>query len=512
MTEAEYVLKYRDVFLKSISEPIHYDTDLPILIQAVSDVMANVSYLIDRFPELRDVDLVSDEFLKYLFKEYLVDFPYLEGFNYREFIKDSKWYYSSKGTENALAYIAALGGVIFSVWEPAKYIIGPSSRGLFPSGGYASRSIDSGGKNLGRIRDGVFWSKYTYVINVGNLKYIDSIDALMPLIDLNHPAGTKYFLNYFYHSNYEKVTRANGRELQDTVYDYYNYKPTYDVVVELREGDPFIVNQSHPTGLDLLSGKITTPVIHIVDTRDRDWTYGEGEVTLSLTWTPLHTYLNDEEDVGEYLSRAYQRHPPVKQARQHDYATMQLGSRSAVLSEFSSLSSSATGVIGNVIDLSAHDPVTWDEYYTEAQSGIRHTYTTLRNGAPVTVVVNPTKPLPSLNHTVAKDIVESWLLHRPLDNDRTNAALMSNTLFYGAHQYAAPRTLGEKYRVTSEWLQEPLATNLLKPYHSKIDTNGGSTYVRSNRYWDNLVAPDNGVVRPQRKKYQPSVNVFEIVS
>jgi hypothetical protein len=271
MTEQEYILKYREVFLHSISEPIYFETDLPVLANAVATTLGQVASLIEHFPELRDVDLVSDEFLGYLFKEYLPDFPYLPNFNYREFIKESKTYYSSKGTKNALAYIAALGGLVFNVWEPAKYILGPSSRSLYPSGGFVSRAIDGSGRYLGRIRDGIFWSKYTYVIDVGNLKNIDSIDMLLPLIDLNHPAGTKYFLNYFWHTKYERATTAADRFWSEEITDFYDYEPQKTTVCVTLDGQKFVTSASQPSGLDLLSGRVQDSYCYERDFRDKDW-------------------------------------------------------------------------------------------------------------------------------------------------------------------------------------------------------------------------------------------------
>lgn len=319
MTEQEYILKYREVFLHSISEPIYFETDLPVLANAVATTLGQVASLIEHFPELRDVDLVSDEFLTYLFKEYLPDFPYLPNFNYREFIKESKTYYSSKGTKNALAYIAALGGLVFNVWEPAKYILGPSSRSLYPSGGFVSRAINGSGRYLGRIRDGIFWSKYTYVIDVGNLKNIDSIDMLLPLIDLNHPAGTKYFLNYFWHTKYERATTAADRFWSEEITDFYDYAPQKTAVCVKLDGQKFITNTSQPSKLDLLSGRVQDSYCYERDFRDKDWMINTRETgafaTVAFRRTLGDTFSDlsyDYERLKYYLYAQYQPKHEIK--------------------------------------------------------------------------------------------------------------------------------------------------------------------------------------------------------
>lgn len=499
MDEQQYLETYRKVFLNSISEPIHYDTDLPPLLEALADLFGRVAHLTAEFPLLRDVDEVSDEHLQYLVREFLPNFPFLEDFNYREFIKESKAYYSTKGTEIGLEYVAALSRLVFRVWEPSRHIFRLNHRSSLLSGARSSRPTGPG-VGLARIRDGILWSQYTYVIEVGNLRTATNIDSFLPLIDLNHPAGTKYFLNFFYNSDWLHQKSSFQLGHNEVVADYLRWGESVTLVCEPAVGGKFILSgTSTLSGKDRLSGlKPGQQDCRLVSDATRRWINPNWEeldayaTAQQFSW--LHEVLETESDYDLYANRALRNHPPIKSA--------------------SLVGGVLTGFADKTTDGSPNDysytHYTLDQLVTEANAATEVSYWTTDplTGDPLQVVIPGTTPdwdsesLRPLFLTAAHQFAES---------DWVSDYRLESSLYSGRRRYPLNYQHGMSLQQLDPTLQQDLDLFLDSSYHSQFFTAAKTVRPTGSSFWNNLLAPPGGVVDRVRNSYQPSANIVEIV-
>lgn len=446
MELAEYVSRYRRLFEFSFSESIYSDTNLSVMVGAASEVFGQVAKLIEEFPTLRDVDLVADRHLEIMIREYLPNFPYIPNFNYREFIKDSKTYYSSKGTVSALSYVAALGAVVFSVWEPARYMQTLSSGRLLLSGAQASRPVGGPGIALPRLRDGVLWSRYTYVIEVGNLRSIDQADLLYPLIDLNHPAGTKYFLNWFWHTQYERLAGGETRPHNEVIDEYVP-------VLGMAPAD--------------------TPPVHELYT----------EYNSSSEYARWDETTNNDL-ISDYLNRVYRVLAPVKRV--------------------------VTSVVyDDAPGFHVYAPFTAEDFAAEGAQEWQYSYNAYDENANSWVLVtdNPTAPVPPHNYLLAVPVLEALLHQQPQSSPRLlDFSLLGSSLFGARLEYPVDITLGQRYNLYSNLAPLSPASWIDLDYRTLIESDDGAVHVMAGAAWEHAVRT-SGAVQRRRKDHHPTTNV-----
>lgn len=197
--------KFYDILNRTMGEAITYDNDSYVFLTLLSRLLAKDHILASSLPNLRDIDIIPDSLLPYLQAEYGMKLPEAGNINIRELLRESKAWYSGKGTIPALEFLAAITGTAIEMYEPSKLIQRSSTRRTVLSG-----SPSTVGKQpyevskLGRLRDKILWSYYTYILTVRGMQNLESINTFTTLLDLSHPAGTSRFINgeFVYHSDY----------------------------------------------------------------------------------------------------------------------------------------------------------------------------------------------------------------------------------------------------------------------------------------------------------------------
>lgn len=161
-----------------------------------ANLVATHRYFVRHLPEVKDLDLTP--FLNYMQKEIGFDLPLTSNFPTLEFLRESKSWYGHKGAISIFAFIGSLVGSPIEVDAPAKLIFKLDSSRSYLSG----KSTHLGGErpfndsNLARIRDGIYWSQFTYLVDVLQAQNIVNTTDLINLLNNVHPAGTKMFIKF----------------------------------------------------------------------------------------------------------------------------------------------------------------------------------------------------------------------------------------------------------------------------------------------------------------------------
>jgi hypothetical protein len=90
-------------------------------------------------------------------------------------------------------------------------------------------------------------------------------------------------------------------------------------------------------------------------------------------------------------------------------------------------------------------------------------------------------------------------------------AKITSGLYTGTHDYRVQKTLGEKFRIYGEWKANDLDMVLSHPYHTTVDSEASSMTSLGSRLWDDVITPASGRIPINRKVYQPSLNIFEVL-
>jgi len=146
---------------------------------------------------LRYLDDVDAGFLQYITKEVGIGTPvFADDASTRQFLKEAKAWHAGKGSEFLYSYIGALTKTLINIWEPSRLILRTDYPPTVVDGVVNKPSLDT--SKLNRIRDGIFWSFYTYVLEVNGAQNLKHWSDITNLVELIHPAGTKYFVDLFY--------------------------------------------------------------------------------------------------------------------------------------------------------------------------------------------------------------------------------------------------------------------------------------------------------------------------
>lgn len=196
--------KFSNYLTRALGELICYDNDLYIFKEIVSRLQTVLYNKIKVFPRLRDIDTVfldrnnevDDQFLNYIKYEVGVKIPETSRVPLKELLRDSKVFYSGKTTKGLYYYLGQLHNVVINIDEPARLIFRLSDNRTVISGAY--NEDNSSYSKLGRIRDGIVWSYFTYFIDIYGLQDIDDEYLFEQNVKLVHPAGTQYFYRGHY--------------------------------------------------------------------------------------------------------------------------------------------------------------------------------------------------------------------------------------------------------------------------------------------------------------------------
>lgn len=248
-----------------VGEHLFLDSDFVIFSQLMAMLQADHEVLLDRFPLLRDIDQVPNEFLIHLQQEFSLKLPDDPDLDPREFIRESKPFYAGKGTENLLQYLAALAKVSIELFESSKLIF----RLDYPRTLLSGAPSTTGPKpyhesKLGRLRDGIVWAFYVYLLVIRGTNV--NTNRVIDYINLNHPAGTNYFFDLYLTNYLESST--NLHLSNDHMHDYFmiaSLQPFPETNIYITELDQY----NHLTSYrSLETSQTVTPYGQVTQTND----------------------------------------------------------------------------------------------------------------------------------------------------------------------------------------------------------------------------------------------------
>lgn len=233
-------------------------------VHAVASLSAVLRYYIRHSVDLKDIDRTP--YMDLIKKEVGVDLPLTDAIPLVELIRENKHWYGSKGTEVLYYFIGDLVGSPISLYYPRDLIFRLDNRRSRLSGSASiNGELPLPESCLGRIRDGIFWAQYTFVVNVEQAQLIENLTDLYLLLNAVHPAGTKYFLVLRDNQISSAALESSLSLYHDVVFDNYWLKglpwPALD-------NNFFLSNRKcrlsqHNSGAELFFDVMQVPPLHL---------------------------------------------------------------------------------------------------------------------------------------------------------------------------------------------------------------------------------------------------------
>lgn len=168
------------------------------LLYAQAHLNAILRYKIRHLVDVVDID--ATDFLDTLKKEVGLDLPVLDQITLLELIRENKQWFGHKGTEVLYDFAGALVGSPVKINYPQDLIftLSGSRSCLSGAAGAGGKELPFEQSKLARIRDGIYWAHYTYVVSFLQAQNIHNFTDALAVMDNVHPAGTKRYLKAFY--------------------------------------------------------------------------------------------------------------------------------------------------------------------------------------------------------------------------------------------------------------------------------------------------------------------------
>lgn len=226
------IFSQNNIFYRMISRSLHETVmdseDADVLVGLMVSLQQQAYERIKEFPKLRDLDRMPDNLVPHLQREVATRLPHTDLIDKREFVREAKNWYSGKGAAASYDYISALTKTKIVIQEPARSLMRLDRPSTALSGSLNSE-ISTTGTKLGIMRDGDKWAFYTYILRIFGVQDV-SVEDLIELLELVHPAGTKYFLEFVYQHLVQELSYTKEALINDKITDYYTVKmPTTDL-------------------------------------------------------------------------------------------------------------------------------------------------------------------------------------------------------------------------------------------------------------------------------------------
>lgn len=189
-------------------------------VQILAHIAAIRRYYIRHLPNVRDVDL--SPFVSYLQAEVGINLPLTQSVPIAEFLKESKQWFSKKGSVALYTFIGNLVGSPLALRYPKDRIFRWDSRNSRYDGGYStSGELPWSTTQLARFH-GPFWSYYSYIVDVLQAQRIDYLSDVFSLLQAVHPAGEFYYPYLYFNYACQPLEVSNSAAFQVTGnFDWY---------------------------------------------------------------------------------------------------------------------------------------------------------------------------------------------------------------------------------------------------------------------------------------------------
>lgn len=183
--------KVKNLLVKSMGNEDIVNSSNP-LAHAVASLVAMQRYFVRHIPDLGDLD--ATPYLDLIRKEVGCDLPFTSKVPVKEFLRESKVWYGTKGTEALLKYAGNLINSQVDVDYPYKRIFRMNSKSTLLNGTPNSPKLPFKDSKVGYLQDGYFWTSFTYLVTVLNAQNVDNLSDLLTVAEAVHPAGFRSFI------------------------------------------------------------------------------------------------------------------------------------------------------------------------------------------------------------------------------------------------------------------------------------------------------------------------------
>jgi len=168
-----------------------FEDDDEVFIGQIAHLVAVHRYFARHFIEQNDID--DTLFLDSIKNEIGVGIPLTDAIPIKQFLKENKAWFGHKGTELLYTFIGEVVGSPIEVHLPNEMVARWDDPRTCLSGvqGSALDSWDS--LKLAYLHDGVYWTRYTYLVIILQSHLITNMNDFLALVESIHPAGTKRF-------------------------------------------------------------------------------------------------------------------------------------------------------------------------------------------------------------------------------------------------------------------------------------------------------------------------------
>lgn len=200
-----------------------------VFVQVMAHLLACQRYMINHIPDIKDLE--ESAYLELIAQEIGFNVPVLEGFPMQEFLRENKRWFGHKGTEVLYLFLGALIGSEIEVYFPQDLILKLDMLRTKLSGGSSNHGkLPFKQSSLARIRDGIYYSRFVYVVDVLQGQLVDNWPYLFLMLDSIHPAGLKRFIkirNYYIAEldpNIEKENSGYYKKHRAYFYSFRRYR------------------------------------------------------------------------------------------------------------------------------------------------------------------------------------------------------------------------------------------------------------------------------------------------
>ena len=167
-------------------------------IWTVAYLAAFLRYYIRHLPDMKDLN--QTPFLAEMAAEIGFTVPLSDTFPLVQLLRENKRWNGHRGTPVLYNFIGMLFNSRLSINYPHDLIFTlDTERSCLDGAASPGGSILSFDQSdLAYIRDGIYWSQFTYVINILDAQDLTEIGDFFALLESVHPAGTQEFRNWFF--------------------------------------------------------------------------------------------------------------------------------------------------------------------------------------------------------------------------------------------------------------------------------------------------------------------------
>lgn len=176
-------------------------------------------YFIRHLTDNKDLDLTP--FIQLIRQETGADIPATTVFPLVEFLRESKTWYSYKGTEVIYKFIGDLVNASIDVTYPADLVFKLDDIRSYIDGEYTTTGpLPWNESKAAHLEDGTFWRMFTFVVSVTQAQNLTAYLDLVNLLKAVHPAGMKEYRKFAFTFKGEQSPATTSLYRKETLIEY----------------------------------------------------------------------------------------------------------------------------------------------------------------------------------------------------------------------------------------------------------------------------------------------------